>query len=187
MSSAASAAPALAARAAVAGKTRIRAGKNRAHANATATAARRRPVRGAPLRCDAIFDQLKKGVDGAHQGRPAREDAGEVPGRVDAINAHGARDAKLSDDELRAKTTELQGSARATARTWTPSSSSRSPSCARRRRASLGLRPFDVQLIGGMILHEGQIAEMRTGEGKTLVSALPAFLNALSAGRACTS
>ena len=44
----------------------------------------------------------------------------------------------------------------------------------------LGLRPFDVQLIGGMILHEGQIAEMRTGEGKTLVSALPAYLNALS-------
>lgn len=44
----------------------------------------------------------------------------------------------------------------------------------------LGLRPFDVQLIGGMILHEGQIAEMRTGEGKTLVAVLPAFLNALS-------
>ena len=46
----------------------------------------------------------------------------------------------------------------------------------------LGLRPFDVQLIGGIILHEGQIAEMRTGEGKTLVSVLPAYLNAL-AGR----
>ena len=44
----------------------------------------------------------------------------------------------------------------------------------------LGLRPFDVQLIGGVILHEGQIAEMRTGEGKTLVSVLPAFLNALT-------
>ena len=44
----------------------------------------------------------------------------------------------------------------------------------------LGLRPFDVQLIGGMILHEGQIAEMRTGEGKTLVAVLPAFLNALA-------
>lgn len=44
----------------------------------------------------------------------------------------------------------------------------------------LGLRPFDVQLIGGMILHEGQIAEMRTGEGKTLVAVLPAFLNALT-------
>lgn len=44
----------------------------------------------------------------------------------------------------------------------------------------LGLRPFDVQLMGGMILHEGQIAEMRTGEGKTLVAVLPSYLNALS-------
>jgi preprotein translocase subunit SecA len=44
----------------------------------------------------------------------------------------------------------------------------------------LGLRPFDVQLMGGMILHEGQIAEMRTGEGKTLVAVLPAYLNALA-------
>jgi len=44
----------------------------------------------------------------------------------------------------------------------------------------LGLRHFDVQLIGGMILHEGKIAEMKTGEGKTLVAILPAYLNALS-------
>lgn len=44
----------------------------------------------------------------------------------------------------------------------------------------LGLRPFDVQLIGGMILHSGEIAEMRTGEGKTLVAVLPAYLNALA-------
>ncbi|WVY96529.1 hypothetical protein V8G54_028680 [Vigna mungo] len=44
----------------------------------------------------------------------------------------------------------------------------------------LGLRPFDVQLIGGMVLHKGEIAEMRTGEGKTLVAVLPAYLNALS-------
>ena len=44
----------------------------------------------------------------------------------------------------------------------------------------LGLRHFDVQLIGGMVLHEGQIAEMKTGEGKTLVSTLPVFLNALT-------
>lgn len=43
----------------------------------------------------------------------------------------------------------------------------------------LGLRPFDVQLIGGMVLHEGKLAEMRTGEGKTLVAVLPAYLNAL--------
>ncbi|KAJ6675073.1 SECA INNER MEMBRANE COMPONENT OF SEC PROTEIN SECRETION SYSTEM [Salix viminalis] len=44
----------------------------------------------------------------------------------------------------------------------------------------IGLRPFDVQLIGGMVLHKGEIAEMRTGEGKTLVAILPAYLNALS-------
>jgi preprotein translocase subunit SecA len=45
---------------------------------------------------------------------------------------------------------------------------------------TLGLRPFDVQLIGGMVLHDGNIAEMRTGEGKTLVATLPAYLNAIS-------
>jgi len=47
-------------------------------------------------------------------------------------------------------------------------------------RRVLGMRHFDVQTLGGMILHEGQIAEMKTGEGKTLVSTLPAYLNALS-------
>ena len=45
---------------------------------------------------------------------------------------------------------------------------------------SLGMRHFDVQMIGGMALHEGKIAEMRTGEGKTLVATLPAYLNALT-------
>ena len=45
---------------------------------------------------------------------------------------------------------------------------------------TLQMRPFDVQLIGGMVLHQGDIAEMRTGEGKTLVATLPAYLNALS-------
>jgi preprotein translocase subunit SecA len=45
---------------------------------------------------------------------------------------------------------------------------------------TLGLRHFDVQLIGGMVLHEGNIAEMRTGEGKTLVATLPAYLNTIS-------
>ena len=47
-------------------------------------------------------------------------------------------------------------------------------------RRVLGLRHFDVQLLGGMVLHEGQIAEMKTGEGKTLVATLPAYLNALT-------
>jgi preprotein translocase subunit SecA len=47
-------------------------------------------------------------------------------------------------------------------------------------KRTLGLRHFDVQLVGGMVLHEGNIAEMRTGEGKTLMSTLPAYLNALT-------
>ena len=47
---------------------------------------------------------------------------------------------------------------------------------------ALGMRHFDVQMIGGMVLHEGKIAEMRTGEGKTLVATLPAYLNALTGG-----
>jgi preprotein translocase subunit SecA len=47
-------------------------------------------------------------------------------------------------------------------------------------KRALGMRHFDVQLIGGMVLHNGKIAEMRTGEGKTLVATLPAYLNALS-------
>src|SRR5690606_29381790 len=47
-------------------------------------------------------------------------------------------------------------------------------------RRVLGMRPFDVQLIGGMVLHSGSIAEMKTGEGKTLVATLPVYLNALA-------
>jgi preprotein translocase subunit SecA len=49
-------------------------------------------------------------------------------------------------------------------------------------RRSIGLRHFDVQMIGGVVLHEGKIAEMKTGEGKTLVATLPLYLNALAAG-----
>ena len=51
---------------------------------------------------------------------------------------------------------------------------------ARGRQARFGQRHFDVQLIGGMVLHEGGIAEMKTGEGKTLVATLPVYLNALA-------
>ena len=47
-------------------------------------------------------------------------------------------------------------------------------------RRILGMRHFDVQLIGGMVLHDGKIAEMRTGEGKTLIATLPVYLNALT-------
>src|SRR5437016_254854 len=52
--------------------------------------------------------------------------------------------------------------------------------CREAARRTVGMRPFDVQLIGGMVLHEGKIAEMATGEGKTLVATLPAYLNGLT-------
>ncbi|HRQ61058.1 MAG TPA: preprotein translocase subunit SecA, partial [Alphaproteobacteria bacterium] len=47
-------------------------------------------------------------------------------------------------------------------------------------KRALGMRPFDVQLVGGIVLHQGKITEMKTGEGKTLVATLPVYLNALS-------
>jgi preprotein translocase subunit SecA len=52
--------------------------------------------------------------------------------------------------------------------------------CREAARRALGLRAFDVQLIGGIFLHQGNIAEMKTGEGKTLVATFPAYLNALT-------
>src|SRR5687767_5681388 len=54
--------------------------------------------------------------------------------------------------------------------------------CREAGRRALGMRHFDVQLIGGMVLHSGSIAEMKTGEGKTLVATLPVFLNSLAGG-----
>jgi preprotein translocase subunit SecA len=99
--------------------------------------------------------------------------------RVDAINALEAEMKALSDDALRAKTDEFR-KAHAGGRSL---EDLLIPAFAVAREASrraLGLRPFDVQLIGGMVLHEGGIAEMRTGEGKTLVATLPVYLNALA-------
>ncbi len=66
-----------------------------------------------------------------------------------------------------------------TARHWTIFWSKPSPSPARRSAARVGERAFDEQLLGGIVLHQGKIAEMKTGEGKTLVATLPLYLNAL--------
>lgn len=98
---------------------------------------------------------------------------------VMAINAFESQMKALSDDELAAKTQQFkdrfaQGESL---------DEILAEAFATVREASvrtLGLRHFDVQLIGGMVLHEGNIAEMRTGEGKTLVATLPAYLNAIS-------
>src|SRR5712664_1282044 len=99
--------------------------------------------------------------------------------RVDAINALEPETSALSDEALKARTTEFKDrladgaelddllvEAFATVR--------------EAAKRTLGQRHFDVQLVGGIVLHEGTIAEMKTGEGKTLVATLPVYLNALS-------
>src|SRR3954468_7184180 len=98
---------------------------------------------------------------------------------VAEINEMEPRVKALSDDELRGKTTEFKA--------WIASGEKTLddilvPAFAVAREAawrSVHMRPFDVQLLGGIVLHRGRIAEMRTGEGKTLVSTLPGYLNAL--------
>jgi preprotein translocase subunit SecA len=98
---------------------------------------------------------------------------------VQTINKLEADVAKLSDDELRQKTENFR-------QRFTNGESLDAilpEAFAVVREAStraLGMRHYDVQLIGGMVLHYGKIAEMRTGEGKTLMSTLPAYLNAIS-------
>jgi preprotein translocase subunit SecA len=101
--------------------------------------------------------------------------------RVDAINALEPDLEKLSDDALRARTEMFRQELAAGKKL----DDILVPAFATVREAAkrtLGQRHFDVQLIGGMVLHEGRISEMKTGEGKTLVATLPVYLNAL-AGR----
>src|ERR1700677_1232934 len=99
--------------------------------------------------------------------------------RVDEINALEPDLVKLSDEALRARTDEFKKQLAEGATL----DDILVPAFATVREAAkrtLGQRHFDVQLIGGMVLHEGRIAEMKTGEGKTLVATAPVYLNALS-------
>ena len=98
---------------------------------------------------------------------------------ADRINTLGPEIKRLSDDDIRARTAEF----RERLERGEDLDSLLAEAFATAREAAdraTGLRPFDVQLIGGMVLHEGRIAEMKTGEGKTLVAVLPAYLNALT-------
>ena len=117
---------------------------------------------------------------------------------VSDINLLEEEVAPLSDDELRGLTSEFRGKLTALQQECTGRGLSLEATLERERKLLdellpqafavvreagkrvLGMRHFDVQLIGGMVLHDGQIAEMKTGEGKTLVATLPAYLNALT-------
>jgi preprotein translocase subunit SecA len=121
-----------------------------------------------------MFKNLMKKVVGDPYGRLL----GGYRARVEAINAMEPALQKLSDDELRAKTAELKQRLADGAKL----DDLLEEAFALVREASvrtIGLRHFDVQLIGGMVLQDGRIAEMKTGEGKTLVATLPLYLNAL--------
>ena len=92
---------------------------------------------------------------------------------VAKINAREAEIQALSDEALQAKTAEFKQRL-ANGATLESMLEEAFAVCREASRRVLGMRHFDVQLIGGMVLHEGKIAEMRTGEGKTLVATLPA-------------
>jgi preprotein translocase subunit SecA len=98
---------------------------------------------------------------------------------IERINALEPQTSALSDTQLVAKTSELKGryAAGETLEQLLPEAFAVVREGAKR---SLGMRHFDEQLIGGMVLHDGKIAEMRTGEGKTLTATLAVYLNALS-------
>ena len=98
---------------------------------------------------------------------------------VEKINQHESAFKDLSDEQLRNKTSEFKErlSSGESLDQLLPEAFSAVREAAGR---SLGMRHFDTQMIGGMVLHDGKIAEMRTGEGKTLVATLPAYLNALT-------
>jgi preprotein translocase subunit SecA len=98
---------------------------------------------------------------------------------VRQINALEAGVSALSDSELRGKTDEFKARV-ANGESLDALLPEAFAVVREAGKRALGMRHFDVQLIGGMVLHYGKIAEMRTGEGKTLVSTLPAYLNALA-------
>ena len=122
-----------------------------------------------------MFGNILKKMFGSQNDRVLKE----LQALVDKINTLEARMQPLTDEQLRAKTDEFRGrlSQGETLDALLPEAFAVVREASRR---VLGMRHFDTQLIGGMVLHSGKIAEMKTGEGKTLVSTLPAYLNALS-------
>lgn len=98
---------------------------------------------------------------------------------VEKINALEAEFEKLTDDGIKDKTKELSDRAKG-GESLDELLPEAFANCREAAKRALGLRAFDVQLMGGLFLHQGNISEMKTGEGKTLVATFPAYLNALT-------
>ncbi|HEV7665549.1 MAG TPA: preprotein translocase subunit SecA, partial [Chloroflexota bacterium] len=111
-------------------------------------------------------------------GDPSEREIKKIRPFVEETNALEATYTALSDDALRDKSTEFRGRLLAgeTLDDLLPDSFAAVREAARR---TIGKRHYDVQLLAGAVLHLGRIAEMKTGEGKTLVATLPLYLNAL--------
>ena len=112
-------------------------------------------------------------------GDPQKKILKRLRKQVDVINGLNDKYEKMSDKELREQTEVLKkrlDKKNVTLDTILPDAFAVAREAAKR---VIGERPYDVQLIGGMVLHEGNVAEMKTGEGKTLVATLPTYLNAL--------
>src|SRR5258705_2446352 len=111
-------------------------------------------------------------------GTKHERDAKRMRPVVEAINALGPDLERISDAALRAKTDEFRKRLADGAEVDDLLVEAFAV-CREAARRTVGMRHFDTQLTGGMVLHSGKIAEMATGEGKTLVATLPAYLNAL--------
>lgn len=122
-----------------------------------------------------MFARIARSIFGSANDRSLKAYQRRVP----EINALEPAMAALSDDALRGQTAALRArlAEGASLDDILPEAFATVREAAKR---ALGLRHFDVQLIGGMVLHDGKIAEMKTGEGKTLVATLPVYLNALA-------
>ncbi len=120
-----------------------------------------------------------KEIFGAIFGSQNERDIKKIRPVVDKINALEPEIQKLTDEELKAKSSEFKE--RIANGEKLNSILPEAFACVREAsKRTIGLRHFDVQMIGGYILHQGKIAEMKTGEGKTLVATLPVYLNALT-------
>ena len=114
-------------------------------------------------------------------GTRSEREVKKLEPQVEAVMALEEPYKKLTDQELRAKTQEFKGRY-ASGETLDALLPEAFAVCREAADRVLGMRPYRVQVVGGIVLHQGRIAEMKTGEGKTLVAILPAYLNAL-AGR----
>jgi preprotein translocase subunit SecA len=138
----------------------------------------------------ALVDKFFNKILGSNTDRYLKK-ISPIVGQVNALEANVK---KLSDDELKGRTVKfkeqienalagIEDKAERRKKEQEVLNEIMHEAFATVREASVrvtGMRHFDVQLIGGLILHQGKVAEMRTGEGKTLVSTLPAYLNALT-------